>query len=87
MPTTRPRYTLTDTGDLAEMLDLARKAWPEVENRKQLLLLLAEEGRAAVQRRLESDDGRARREAQLEAMRNVASRVDVDVLLSDEAWR
>jgi hypothetical protein len=30
MPTTRPRYTVTDIGHTAELLDLAHRAWPEV---------------------------------------------------------
>ncbi len=44
VPTTRPRYTVTDTGEVSEMLDLARRAWPDVSERKELLLLLV--GRA-----------------------------------------
>ena len=38
MPTTRPRYTVTDTGHTAELLDLAQRAWPEITDRRQLLL-------------------------------------------------
>lgn len=48
MPTTRPRYTLTDTGMLREQLDDAQRRWPEVRNRKELLLRLAEAGRKAI---------------------------------------
>jgi len=39
VPTTRPRYTLTDTGAVEEMLDVAQRRWPGVE-RKELLLRL-----------------------------------------------
>jgi hypothetical protein len=48
MPTTRPRYTLTDTGLLRDQLDEAQRRWPEVRNRKELLLRLAEAGRKAI---------------------------------------
>lgn len=48
MPTTRPRYTLTDTGVLREQLDEAQRRWPEVRSRKELLLRLAEAGRKAI---------------------------------------
>ena len=48
MPTTRPRYTLTDTGTLREQLDEAQRRWPDVRSRKELLLRLAEAGRKAI---------------------------------------
>jgi hypothetical protein len=48
MPTTRPRYTFTDTGDLRDLLDVAQERWPEVGDRKALLLKLAEEGRDVI---------------------------------------
>ena len=50
MPTTRPRYTLTDTGELREQLDAAQRRWPKVRDRKELLLRLAEAGRKAIAR-------------------------------------
>jgi hypothetical protein len=50
MPTTRPRYTLTDTGELREQLDEAQQRWPEVRNRKELLLRLTAAGREAIKR-------------------------------------
>lgn len=50
MPTTKPRYTLTDTGALREQLDEAQRRWPEVQNRKELLLLLTAAGRRAIER-------------------------------------
>jgi hypothetical protein len=48
MPTTRPRYTLTDTGALREQLDAAQRRWPKVRDRKELLLRLTEAGRRAI---------------------------------------
>ena len=50
MPTTKPRYTVTDTGELSELLDQAQRRWPEVRDRKELLLRLAAAGRDALQR-------------------------------------
>lgn len=44
MPTSKPRYTLTDTGDLSDLLDAAQKRWPEISDRKALLLKLAAAG-------------------------------------------
>ncbi|HTC71412.1 MAG TPA: hypothetical protein VK655_00890 [Solirubrobacteraceae bacterium] len=44
MPTTRPRYTVTDTGPLRGLLDDAQRRWPEIESRKELLLRLAQTG-------------------------------------------
>ncbi len=44
MPTTKPRYTLTDTGELSELLDRAQRRWPDAENRKELLLKLVAAG-------------------------------------------
>lgn len=50
MPTTRPRYTLTDTGTLREQLDEAQRRWPKVRDRKELLLRLTAAGRKAIKR-------------------------------------
>lgn len=49
MPTIRPRYTVTDTGEVRELLDEAQRRWPEIRDRKQLLLRLAVAGRAAIE--------------------------------------
>jgi len=86
VPTTRPRYTLTDTGSLEEMLDVAQRRWPGV-GRKELLLRLTQAGRDAVARELDEREGADRRERQRTAMREVAELVDADVLLSDAAWQ
>ncbi|HNC93877.1 MAG TPA: hypothetical protein PLJ64_10105 [Solirubrobacterales bacterium] len=48
MPTTKPRYTVTDTGDLENLLDEAQGRWPDVKDRKDLLILLARTGMAKV---------------------------------------
>jgi hypothetical protein len=58
MPTTKPRYTVTDSGAVSELLDEAQRRWPDVHDRKQLLLRLAEAGREAIER-----EGAARRAA------------------------
>ncbi|HEX5376763.1 MAG TPA: hypothetical protein VFW48_11470 [Solirubrobacterales bacterium] len=50
MPTTKPRYTLTDSGALSELLDEAQRRWPQVRSRKELLLRLAKAGREAIER-------------------------------------
>jgi hypothetical protein len=87
MPTTRPRYTFTDTGDLEALLDAAQRRWPEVADRKMLLLRLAEEGGSALgldSERLDVETRRARAEAALKRLRKL---VDAEVLLSDSAWR
>lgn len=49
MPTTKPRYTVTDTGELSELLNEAGRRWPDVKDRKELLLRLAKAGRAAIE--------------------------------------
>lgn len=53
MPTTKPRYTITDTGTVSEQLDDAQRRWPEVRDRKELLLRLAAAGRAAITREID----------------------------------
>ncbi|MBS1871306.1 MAG: hypothetical protein JSS99_16765 [Actinobacteria bacterium] len=85
MPTTRPRYTVTDTGHTAELLDLAQRAWPEVSDRRQLLLRLTEVGGEAVETKL-AEQGQ-RRERQRLGLERAARLVDVDALLGDQAWR
>lgn len=54
MPTTRPRYTLTDTGVLRQQLDEAQRRWPDVKDRKDLLLRLAAAGQKAIEREAEA---------------------------------
>ena len=85
MPTTRPRYTITDTGAVSEMLDLAHERWPGVD-RKQLLLRLTQTGCDAIARELQARDLGERRERQRAAISAIANLVDREVLLSDAAW-
>lgn len=49
MPTSKPRYMLTDTGELSELLDAAQRRWPEVTGRKELLLRLAAAGAESIE--------------------------------------
>lgn len=86
MPTTKPRYTVTDTGHLAELLDAAARRWPDVADRKQLLLLLAEEGHNALANAELAAVARDRRGRVALALERIPSLVDSDRLLSDEAW-
>jgi hypothetical protein len=87
MPTTRPRYTFTDTGELEALLDAAQRRWPEVSDRKSLLLRLAEEGGSALGLATERLDAAERRKGTQAALKRLRSLVDVEVLLSDAAWR
>ena len=49
MPTMRPRHTLTETDEIADALDDAALAWPELRgDRGALLRKLLEAGRASV---------------------------------------
>lgn len=50
VPTDKPRYTVTDAGEMTEMLDIAQRRWPEVTDRKALLLRLAATGRDTIER-------------------------------------
>ena len=85
VPTTRPRYTVTDTGQTADLLDLAQRAWPEISDRRELLLRLAQVGGRALEAELA--DHEARRERQRAGLGRAAQLVDVDELLGDGAWR
>jgi hypothetical protein len=50
VPTTRPRYTVTDTGTLREQLDRAQRRWPDIRDRRQLLLRLLTAGQESIER-------------------------------------
>jgi hypothetical protein len=56
MPTSKPRYMLTDTGDLSDLLDAAQRHWPEASSRKELLLRLAAAGAEAIATEAEKRD-------------------------------
>jgi hypothetical protein len=86
VPTTKPRYTFTDTGRLSELLDAAQARWPDIADRKELLLRLAREGHDALDlggRELEVEERRKRAQA---ALGRIGSLMDRDLLLSDHAW-
>ena len=87
MPTTQPRYTVTDTAEMRAMLDLAQRRWPDVHDRRQLLLRLAGIGAERIASELDGTSRRQQRERQLAALRHARDLVDVEVLLSDAAWR
>ena len=87
MPTTRPRYTVTDTGQMREMLDIAQRHWPDVHDRRQLLLRLAAAGRDAIASEVDATARQHRADRQRDALGRARALVDADVLLSDEAWR
>lgn len=84
MPTVHPRYTVTDTGGTAELLDLAQAAWPEITDRRLLLLRLAEYGGARLVEERNGVEGR--KDRQRRGLERAARLVDVDVLLGDDAW-
>jgi hypothetical protein len=86
MPTTKPRYTLTDTGHLAKLLDDAERRWPEVRDRKQLLLRLAEEGHQALAGADLRLDENQRHERHTQALQRIPALVDTELLLADRAW-
>lgn len=87
MPTTQPRYTVTDTGELHDMLDLAQRRWPDVHDRRQLLLRLAGVGADRVASELDRESSEQRRERQRIALSRARELIDPEVLLSDAAWR
>ena len=85
MPTTKPRYSVTDTGPVRELLDDAQRQWPEVGNRKELLLRLAQAGHDALG--LPSAEAEIRRELQRSALIDLQRTVDWDAIGDDQAWR
>jgi hypothetical protein len=87
VPTTKPRYAITDTGELARMLDDAQARWPDVHDRRELLLRLAATGHDAIAAQSASEDRAARVERQRAALSRARALVDADELLSDAAWR
>ncbi|MDA0185352.1 hypothetical protein OJ997_33915 [Solirubrobacter phytolaccae] len=87
MPTTKPRYVITDTGDMAGMLDDAQRRWPDVQDRRELLIRLAATGHDSIATDLAADEQTARRQRQRAALARARSLIDVDELLSDTAWR
>lgn len=86
MPTTRPRYTFTDTGALRDLLDDAQRHWP-AEDRKDLLLRLAQAGHETLRLAEIDADAARRRAAQRRALASLRQLVDWDAIGDDQAWR
>jgi hypothetical protein len=86
MPTTRPRYTITDTGSVSELLDDAQRRWPEVRDRKQLLLRLARAGHDSLHLERAEAEQADRRERQRAALEALQRRVDWGAIRDDQAW-
>lgn len=76
---------MTDTGHTAELLDLAQRAWPEVKDRRQLLLRLTEAGGRMLEAEMAATGARAER--QRIGLARAARLVDMDELIGDGAWR
>jgi hypothetical protein len=68
------------------MLDLAQRRWPDVHDRRQLLLRLAAAGRDAIAPDIDEDMRSHRADCQRVALGRAEALVDVDALLSDQAW-
>jgi hypothetical protein len=86
VPTTNPRYVFTDSGRVRELLDDAARRWPDISQRKALLLRLAEEGHSVLEQREEELRGEERWARTRRALARIPSLVDRDLLLSDAAW-
>lgn len=64
MPTTRPRHSITETGDIAEALADAARRWPEdAGSPSRLLLRLLRAGHEVLRREQEAERRRAAVEA------------------------
>jgi hypothetical protein len=87
VPTTKPRYTFTDTGELERMLDLAQRVWPDIADRKELLYRLARVGEDELRARSLAADREARRDRQRTALERAEALVDIEAVLADAAWQ
>ncbi|HEV7161909.1 MAG TPA: hypothetical protein VGN25_01510 [Solirubrobacteraceae bacterium] len=86
MPTTHPRYTITDTGSVSDLLDDAQSQWPEVRDRKELLLRLAQAGHESLHLERAESEANMRRERQRVALARLQVAVDWDTVRDDQAW-
>lgn len=56
MPTTRPRYAITESDEIAAALKAAALRWPQAKDRPaRLLLHLIEEGRRSIEPQVKAD--------------------------------
>jgi len=61
VPTTKTRYQVTETPEVAHALEVAARRWPEIASRSALLAKLAEEGANAIEHDLEDRASTRRR--------------------------
>jgi hypothetical protein len=87
VPTTRPRYSITDTGPVRDLLDDAQRQWPEVGDRKELLLRLAQAGHDSLRLDRAAAEAERRRERQRAALASLQHLVDWSAIRDDQAWR
>jgi hypothetical protein len=71
---------------VAELLDAAEQRWPEITDRRLLLLRLAEEGHNAMASAEETRGAQERHARLTSALERIPSLVDRELLLSDRAW-
>jgi hypothetical protein len=69
------------------MLDLAERRWPDVGDRRALLLLLAAAGRDAISGDLAPEKHEVNVERQKQALSRARTLIDLDALMADAAWR
>lgn len=68
------------------MLDAAQQRWPEIRDRKALLLQLAASGAAELEAQRAQSALAERQERQREAFDEIRGLIDVERLMSDDAW-
>ena len=61
------------------------RAWPQITDRRQLLLRLTEDGGRMLETELSAQD--QRRERQRIGLERASALVDADALVGDSAWR
>jgi hypothetical protein len=69
------------------MLDAAQRRWPDVHDRKELLLRLTAAGSEAIAAEQAGEDRAKQRVRQQDALHRAAELVDTQRLLDDSAWR
>jgi hypothetical protein len=88
VPTSRPRYAITDTAAVARTLDDAARRWPEMaDDRRALLLRVIEVGSRTLADEALCSGTASASEQRLRLTRRLPDLVDVDALLDDSAWR
>jgi hypothetical protein len=88
VPTTKPRYAITDTAAVARTLDDAARRWPDLaDDRKALLLRVLEIGARTLAAEGVSDAKVSASERRMRVTRRLPDLVDVGALLDDAAWR